>query len=95
MELWGITDCGKVRQDNQDVFKTLFDVEKGIAVLVVCDGMGGLSNGETASLLTASGLTRLVRSGASGLQRCLPKYIDEICEELLSLSASNPPLMIH
>ena len=58
MELWGITDCGKVRQDNQDVFKTLFDVEKGIAVLVVCDGMGGARAGGVASSLAAETFMR-------------------------------------
>jgi len=51
MELWGITDSGKVRQQNQDVFKILFDEEKAIAVLVVCDGMGGANAGDVASAL--------------------------------------------
>ena len=51
MELWGITDSGKVRQQNQDVFKTLYDEDKGIAVLVVCDGMGGAKAGNVASAL--------------------------------------------
>ena len=53
MELWGITDTGKVRRENQDVFKILFDEEKGIAVLVVCDGMGGARAGNVASAIAA------------------------------------------
>ena len=53
MELWGITDSGKVRRDNQDVFKILFDEEKDIAVFVVCDGMGGANAGNIASSLAA------------------------------------------
>ena len=53
MELWGITDSGKVRRQNQDVFKTLYDEEKGIAVLVVCDGVGGANAGNVASALAA------------------------------------------
>ena len=53
MELWGITDSGKVRQQNQDVFKTLYDEDRGIAVLVVCDGMGGARAGNVASALAA------------------------------------------
>ena len=53
MELWGITDSGKVRQHNQDIFKILFDEDKGFAVLVVCDGVGGANAGNVASSLAA------------------------------------------
>ena len=53
MELWGITDSGKVRRQNQDVFKTLYDEDKDIAVLVVCDGMGGANAGNVASAIAA------------------------------------------
>jgi len=53
MDLWGITDCGKVRRQNQDVFKIFSEEEKNIAVLVVCDGMGGARAGHIASLLAA------------------------------------------
>jgi len=53
MNLWGITDCGKVRRQNQDVYKIFSDEDKNIAVLVVCDGMGGARAGNIASLLAA------------------------------------------
>jgi len=53
MELWGITDSGKVRRQNQDVFKVLYDEERDVAVLVVCDGMGGARAGNVASALAA------------------------------------------
>ena len=53
MEIWGKTDCGKVRKENQDVFMTLYDEDKNVAVLVVCDGMGGARAGNVASLLAA------------------------------------------
>ena len=53
MELWGITDTGRVRRENQDVFKILFDEDKGVAVLVVCDGMGGAKAGNVASAVAA------------------------------------------
>ena len=58
MEIWGITDSGKVRRQNQDVFRTLFDVEKNVAVLVVCDGMGGARAGNVASALAAESFMR-------------------------------------
>ena len=53
MELWGVTNCGKVRKQNQDVFKILFDEEKDVAVIVVCDGMGGANAGSVASSVAA------------------------------------------
>jgi protein phosphatase len=53
MELWGTTDSGKVRRQNQDVFKVLYDKDKDVAVLVVCDGMGGARAGNVASALAA------------------------------------------
>ena len=53
MELWGITNSGKVRKHNQDVFQTTLCDDKNIAVLVVCDGMGGANAGNIASELAA------------------------------------------
>lgn len=53
MELWGITDCGKKRNDNQDVFRILSDDENNVAVLVVCDGIGGARAGAVASSVAA------------------------------------------
>ena len=53
MELWGLTSSGKVRRQNQDVFKTLYDEDKSVAVLIVCDGMGGAKAGNVASALAA------------------------------------------
>jgi len=58
MELWGATDSGKVRQQNQDVFKTISDVDRNVAVLVVCDGMGGARAGSVASALAADTFIR-------------------------------------
>jgi len=57
MESWGVTDSGKVRQHNQDVFKMLLDEEQGTAILVVCDGMGGANAGNVASELAANVFT--------------------------------------
>ena len=53
MELWGITNSGKIRRQNQDIFKILYDENRGIAVLVVCDGIGGARAGNIASALAA------------------------------------------
>jgi len=61
MELWGITDSGRVRKYNQDVFKTFSCEDKDIAVLVVCDGMGGANAGDVASELAADAFMEYMR----------------------------------
>ena len=70
MELWGITDSGKVRRQNQDVFKVLYDEDRDVAVLVVCDGMGGARSGNVASALAAE-----------AFMRYMGKYIEDIGEK--------------
>ena len=48
MIIYGASNIGKVRKDNQDSY--LFDtVDENTGFAVVCDGMGGVSGGKTAS----------------------------------------------
>ncbi len=49
MRVWGKTDTGLVRQENQDAFAT--GEITGYTVAVVCDGMGGTLGGQIASRL--------------------------------------------
>jgi protein phosphatase len=58
MELWGITDRGKKRKDNQDAFKILSDKDSEVAVLVVCDGCGGMRAGNIASSIAAEAFVK-------------------------------------
>ncbi|MCD8367717.1 MAG: Stp1/IreP family PP2C-type Ser/Thr phosphatase [Clostridiales bacterium] len=51
MNIYGITDQGRVRTQNQDAFYEWTDGT--YAVLLVCDGMGGAKAGNVASSLAA------------------------------------------
>ena len=50
MNVWGITDRGKIREQNQDAFahEVLPD---GRVIALVCDGMGGARAGNIASTM--------------------------------------------
>lgn len=50
LSLWGLTDRGLVRRDNQDACAYLVK-EDAYAWAVVCDGMGGAAAGDLASTL--------------------------------------------
>ncbi len=53
MEIFGLTDQGRVRKLNQDAVRTSYDEAQNAALLVVCDGMGGAKAGNVASELAA------------------------------------------
>lgn len=49
VDLWGLTDKGMVRQQNQDA--CAFQQKDDYAWAVVCDGMGGAAAGDLASVM--------------------------------------------
>jgi len=65
-----MTDSGRIRRHNQDVFKVLFDEDREVAVLVVCDGMGGAKAGNIASALAAE-----------SFMHYMGKYVEDIGEQ--------------
>ncbi len=52
MQIWGATDRGMVRKQNQD-FYLCRELARGQHLAVVCDGMGGSKSGDVASRLAA------------------------------------------
>ena len=61
MNVWGYTDPGQVRQNNQDSFHIEL-LEDGNALCVVCDGMGGAKAGNVASRLAANAFVEHAKS---------------------------------
>ena len=53
IKVWGITDTGLVRKDNQDAYEVAEHPASGCTVCVVCDGMGGTAGGKVASKIAA------------------------------------------
>ena len=51
MKVWGITDVGLVRKENQDAYTI---VEDPTTICVVCDGMGGTNGGRIASSIAVT-----------------------------------------
>ena len=53
MNIWGMTDIGLVRRENQDAYAVIAGENSCYTVCVVCDGMGGPSGGKLAGRLAA------------------------------------------
>ena len=54
MNIWGMTDIGLVRRENQDAYAVRVSEDSGHTVCVVCDGMGGPGGGKLASTLAVN-----------------------------------------
>ena len=63
MDIWGITDIGLVRSDNQDCYHCEMLNER-IALAVVCDGMGGARGGSIASSTAVFAFVQAVKDRA-------------------------------
>ena len=84
MEVWGITDRGVVREQNQDTYgiKRLSD---GRIAAVVCDGMGGARAGNVASAMA-------VESFLDTLEQSWPEGEDD--RGLLERSAAQANTLV-
>lgn len=59
MNMWGITDRGVVREENQDAYALLRLADKR-QLAVVCDGMGGARAGNVASTMAVETFSNVV-----------------------------------
>lgn len=64
MNLWGITDVGAVRKQNQDAY-FVSDGDREHPFAVVCDGMGGARSGDIASTMAVRSFAETMEAGLS------------------------------
>lgn len=73
MQVWGLTDVGLVRKDNQDAFAVVREEDSGTIIAVVCDGMGGVKGGGVASRIAVdtyvAELRKVLRDDMTAEQR--------------------------
>ena len=66
MQIWGLTDVGNLRQENQDAY-AIVSLGYDRALVIVCDGMGGAKSGNVASTIAtekfSSAVKRLHKNG--------------------------------
>ncbi len=65
MELWGITDKGSIRDENQDTYE-ICQLSECACLAVVCDGMGGARAGNVASQLAVRYFVETIQQSTPG-----------------------------
>lgn len=96
MKVYGRTDVGKVRSNNQDSFRIEYTDEFTIGI--VCDGMGGAAGGSTASNTACETFSRFVReqleSGvvSDDFEEMLRKGVEKANEKVYNVSRSDKDL---
>lgn len=63
MNAWGMTDVGRVRENNEDAFQIELEPKSDAALCVVCDGMGGAKAGNIASQMATEVFMAKMKAG--------------------------------
>ena len=74
MNLWGITDVGAVRTQNQDDYYIEL-IEPDLGIALVCDGMGGARAGNVASQLAVQTFLETARTSPPQEWRSEPEAL--------------------
>ena len=88
MNVWGLTDPGIIRKQNQDAFHTE-RLSDDCLLAVVCDGMGGAKAGNVASRLAADVFTEEVKRSFS------PDKTPEECEQVLRTAVTLANISVY
>lgn len=82
MNIFGMTDVGEVRSENQDSY-TVRQLREHVAVAVVCDGMGGARAGNVASAVAvetfAAAVEELCREAVPQGERECAQVLRDAC----------------
>ena len=96
MECFGLTDKGRVRPTNQDIYQIEAREENQTALLVVCDGMGGANAGNVASRFAAQVFTESIKAeltrplDAKERQELMAHALEEANQTVFSLAGRQP-----
>ena len=82
ISVWGVTDIGLVRKENQDAYHIC--EANGYTICVVCDGMGGTAGGQVASKLAVDTFTAELSRVLS--ENMSPEQIREASSYAVSLA---------
>lgn len=97
MKLFGVTDVGCHRKDNQDSYAVRQLTEQA-SLLVVCDGMGGAQAGSVASSVAVEAFINAVEKSCMGGAADDPEWWEDVlahaCEkanqQVFELAQQNP-----
>ena len=96
MEWYGLTDKGRVRPTNQDIYQIEVREQNQTALLVVCDGMGGANAGNVASRFAAQVFTESIKSAllepldTARRQELLRRALREANDTVYGLAGRQP-----
>lgn len=83
MEVWGLTDPGNLRENNQDDFRITKLKDKAL-LAVVCDGMGGAKSGNVASRLASEVFSEEIKRSFSN--DMTPEEVERVLRSAVSLA---------